>query len=219
MQEPFNEQIASIIMDEFKLDHVHYALKRTKDTIPYSECKTMSDTNNEFINAQWVLNSKYNENKPLYEHYIDVCIEHNIADAKNSVDAMLAIDFFIGNEDRHRGNFGIIRNANTLDWVKIAPIFDNGNSLFYDKENASYDDWGLDTMGKAFGDSNRLQLTLIAYPEWYNSIKGNNMIDIIVEVLNNNERLPKANIDKIAKIILQRKSVFEDIIDGIKPCP
>jgi hypothetical protein len=171
-------------MDEFKFDHVHYDLKRTKDMIPYSECKTMSDKNIEFINAQWVLNSKYCENKPLYEHYIDVCEEHKIVDAKENIDAMIVIDFFIGNEDRHRGNFGILRNADTLDWVKIAPIFDNGNSLFYDRENEPYDDWGLDTIGKAFGDSNRLQLELIAYPEWYNNIKGNCLIEIIVDGLN-----------------------------------
>jgi hypothetical protein len=213
MQEPFNEQIASAIMDEFKIDHVHYDQKRTKDMIPYSECKTMSDTHNEFINAQWVLSSKSVENKPLYEQYIDVCKEHRIANAKENIDAMLAIDFFIGNEDRHRGNFGILRNADTLDWVKLAPIFDNGNSLFYDKENETYDDWGLDTMGKAFGDSNRLQLSLTGHPEWYNSKKGNNMVEIIVNGLKCNERLTEDKIDKIAEIVLQRKSVFENMIE------
>jgi hypothetical protein len=213
MQEPFNERIASIIMDQFKIDHVHYDQKETKDMIPYSECKTMSDTHNEFINAQWVLNSKYNENKPLYEHYIDVCKEHTILNAKENIDAMLAIDFFIGNEDRHRGNFGILRNADTLEWVKIAPIFDNGNSLFYDKENEYYDDMGIDTMGKAFGDSNRLQLELIGYPEWYNNINGNLMIEIIVDGLKSNERLTEDKIDRIAKIVLQRKSIFENMIE------
>jgi hypothetical protein len=68
--------------------------------------------------------------------------------------------------------------------------------LFYDKENETYDDWGLDTMGKAFGDSNRLQLTLIAYPEWYNSTKGNRMIDIIVDILKKNERLTEKKLIK-----------------------
>ena len=33
------------------------------------------------------------------------------------------------NEDRHLNNFGIIRNVNTLKWIDIAPIFDNGQSL------------------------------------------------------------------------------------------
>ena len=33
------------------------------------------------------------------------------------------------NEDRHLNNFGIIRDVNTLKWVDVAPIFDNGQSL------------------------------------------------------------------------------------------
>ena len=41
------------------------------------------------------------------------------------------------NEDRHLNNFGIIRDVNTLKWLDIAPIFDNGQSLniaYYDDE-------------------------------------------------------------------------------------
>lgn len=33
------------------------------------------------------------------------------------------------NEDRHLNNFGIIRDINTLKWLDMAPIFDNGQSL------------------------------------------------------------------------------------------
>ena len=42
---------------------------------------------------------------------------------------MFILDYLILNEDRHLNNFGIIRNVNTLEWVDIAPIFDNGQSL------------------------------------------------------------------------------------------
>ena len=41
------------------------------------------------------------------------------------------------NEDRHLNNFGIIRDVNTLKWIDVAPIFDNGQSLnieYYDEE-------------------------------------------------------------------------------------
>jgi len=41
------------------------------------------------------------------------------------------------NEDRHLNNFGIIRDVNTLKWLDVAPIFDNGQSLkieYYDDE-------------------------------------------------------------------------------------
>ena len=42
---------------------------------------------------------------------------------------MFILDYLILNEDRHLNNFGIIRDVNTLKWIDIAPIFDNGQSL------------------------------------------------------------------------------------------
>ncbi len=42
---------------------------------------------------------------------------------------MFILDYLILNEDRHLNNFGIIRNVNNLNWIDIAPIFDNGQSL------------------------------------------------------------------------------------------
>ena len=50
---------------------------------------------------------------------------------------MYILDFLIMNEDRHLNNFGIIRDVNTLKWISVAPIFDNGQSLnieYYDEE-------------------------------------------------------------------------------------
>lgn len=37
----------------------------------------------------------------------------------------------IANEDRHFNNFGLIRNAETLEWIGVAPIFDCGSSLWH----------------------------------------------------------------------------------------
>ena len=41
------------------------------------------------------------------------------------------------NEDRHLNNFGVIRDVNTLKWLDLVPIFDNGQSLkieYYDEK-------------------------------------------------------------------------------------
>ena len=43
---------------------------------------------------------------------------------------MLVFDAVIYNEDRHFGNFGILRDNNTGEIKSPAPIFDNGLSLF-----------------------------------------------------------------------------------------
>lgn len=42
---------------------------------------------------------------------------------------MFVIDAFIGNWDRHNGNWGFLYNQET-DYMEIAPIFDCGSSLF-----------------------------------------------------------------------------------------
>lgn len=53
--------------------------------------------------------------------------------AASLVDQMIVLDYLIANEDRHQNNFGLIRDANTLEWLGAAPIFDSGSSLGYDK--------------------------------------------------------------------------------------
>ena len=44
---------------------------------------------------------------------------------------MFLFDYLINNADRHYGNFGFIRNVQTRKFLGMAPIFDNGNSLWY----------------------------------------------------------------------------------------
>ena len=44
--------------------------------------------------------------------------------------SMLVFDALIYNEDRHFGNFGVLRDNHTGKIIKPAPIFDNGLSLF-----------------------------------------------------------------------------------------
>lgn len=43
---------------------------------------------------------------------------------------MLVFDSLIYNEDRHFGNFGVLRDNSTGKVIEPAPIFDNGISLF-----------------------------------------------------------------------------------------
>jgi hypothetical protein len=128
--EPFNEKLASVIMDRLGIDHVRYDLF-AQNNKAYCICECMVDRDHEFINAYYVYNCK-NDGKTegKYHDYIRI-LEHNgIPDAHDAVDKMIVLDFLIANRDRHHGNFGIIRNANTLRWEKAAPLFDNGTSMW-----------------------------------------------------------------------------------------
>ena len=50
--------------------------------------------------------------------------------AKDYLDKMIAADKLIGNDDRHFGNFGFIRNVQTCQITGFAPLFDSGSSFY-----------------------------------------------------------------------------------------
>ena len=64
-----------------------------------------------------------------YEDYIKELEKQGINNVREKLENMYILDFLIMNEDRHLNNFGVIRDVNTLKWLDIAPIFDNGQSL------------------------------------------------------------------------------------------
>jgi hypothetical protein len=211
MQEPFNERIASMIMELYGINHVNYNVKRTADkNIPYSECKCMVNKDLEFINAAFLMKIEDYGKKDTYNHYIDICQRNGLKDIKKYVDEMIAVDFLIGNEDRHWGNFGIIRNADTLKWVSAAPIFDNGNSLSFDYGDDELQYVGIDSLGKAFENSNRLNLEYINFPEWYKKNNSDNIMQIVDQCLKDNERLSKNRVKKLVEFTKNRIEVFEN---------
>lgn len=53
------------------------------------------------------------------------------------MDYLIMTDYLFTNIDRHMNNIGILRDPDTLQLIGFAPIFDNGNSMFY---NLNYDD-------------------------------------------------------------------------------
>lgn len=44
---------------------------------------------------------------------------------------MMVFDALIYNTDRHLTNFGVLRNSRTGELLDMAPVFDNGRSLFF----------------------------------------------------------------------------------------
>jgi len=78
-------------------------------------------------------NEKKLNHHSLYEHFL-LCCEHlGIPGMKEFLNYQLAFDFLMANTDRHFGNFGAVRNVDTLTWLGAAPIFDSGTSLWHDQ--------------------------------------------------------------------------------------
>lgn len=168
LQEPLNEVIASMIMDRLSIPHVKYQLKSENikgyiDLFCICECFITPET--ELVTEdQFMMNSKIPDQMSHYQYYIDCCKNVGITNAQLRVDQMIVIDFLIANSDRHTNNFGLIRNADNLKFVDIAPIYDNGSSLWYD----SQDDWiaYAKDISKPFANRHYKQIKFVSNFDW-----------------------------------------------------
>ncbi len=135
--QPFNEVLASEICKRLGFNHVEYTLDTYKDTV-VSKCPCFITKDTELITCYQIKNNMVrHDNIEDYEEYINILEKNGIKDAREKTENMYILDFLIMNEDRHLNNFGIIRDVNTLKWLDVAPIFDNGQSLnitYYDEE-------------------------------------------------------------------------------------
>ena len=127
--QPFNEVLASMICERLGFEHVTYTLDTYQDMV-VSKCPCFITKDTEFITASQIRNDmERHDSTKDYEDYIKLLESHGIKDARIKMENMYILDFLMLNEDRHLNNFGIVRDVNTLEWLDVAPIFDNGQSL------------------------------------------------------------------------------------------
>ena len=202
-QEPFNEVIATKLyerilnVDEYVKYEIIY-----NDERAVSICKNFITVDTELIPA-WKINEYYevNEDENKYEHYINCLKKLNIPNANLLVDKMIVCDFILANKDRHFNNFGVIRNVETLEFESVAPIFDNGCSLWFD-ENDMY--VGEFFLTKPFEEYEKKQVNLVKNLSWFDINLLDGFIDEVKEILSSNKLLSNERIKKITDQIMIR---------------
>ncbi len=102
---------------------------------PYSVCENFITKNTELATCNRLSESRKKPNNILnYRHFVNCCKEIGL-DAVPFIDRMLTVDFIIANVDRHTNNFGLMRNAETLEHIGFTPIYDSGSSLWFNALN------------------------------------------------------------------------------------
>lgn len=135
VMQPFNEVLASMICDRLGFYHTKYTLNIVSNKV-VSKCECFINKDTELVTAYQILHNNCDKEN-AYEEYIKILENKGIKNAREKLEDMFILDYIIMNEDRHLNNFGIIRDVNTLEWLDVAPIFDNGealNILDYDDE-------------------------------------------------------------------------------------
>lgn len=209
-QEPFNELIATKLYERLlnKDEYVEYSVIFDDDKA-ISKCKNFITKDTELVPA-WKINEYYEflDDEDKYTHYIRCLNNLGIKDAETLTDKMIVCDYIIANKDRHFNNFGVIRDVNTLKFIDVAPIFDNGCSLWYD-ENDMY--VGEFFLTKPFEEYEKTQLSLVKKLEWLDISKLEDFPNEVKTILSMDKLLSKERINKIVDQIKLRIEFVKEL--------
>lgn len=154
--------------------------------------------------------------KNASEEYIKILENKGINNVREKLENMFILDYLILNEDRHLNNFGIIRNVNNLNWIDIAPIFNNGQSLNildYNEEELIingqgrffYNVYDFNFIISKIKDIKRIDLS-----------KLDGVVDEFDELLHKYQsitRMTDRRINKICTLLISRINKLENIIN------
>jgi hypothetical protein len=120
--EPYSEFYASQIAGAMGINAVRYDLENWKGILA-STCKLFTDIDTAFVPVGRVVTEGGLDAVVAYYDELGSAFADAVRD-------MLVFDALIYNEDRHFGNFGLLRDNHTGKISAPAPVFDNGLSLF-----------------------------------------------------------------------------------------
>ena len=198
-QEPYNEVIASAIMRRLGIPCVPYELTFDGGE-PLCVCDNFLSVETEFITAWTIFHSQaikdpYSE----YTHFLHCCESLGIFGVQPEIEKMLTLDYIIANEDRHYNNFGFVRNADTLEWVGLAPIFDCGTSLWHNTL-----DIGGQRKCQPFSQNHEEQFRLVSDLKWFNFEALKNVGGEIENIFSRSPEIDDARRSAIIAEVLKR---------------
>lgn len=136
-QESLNEVAATQLHSKQKKQpYVSYStIHVDKNDQLYCVCESFTSDSVELVTAYDVIESeKCPSSVSSYEHFIHVCEKHGLSEniSRPFLEYQIVTDYILTNTDRHLRNIGVLRDTNTLQFIGMAPIFDTGNSMFWD---------------------------------------------------------------------------------------
>jgi hypothetical protein len=120
--EPYSEYYACQIARAMGLDAVAYDLENWKGILA-SKCKLFTNIDTAFVPIGRIIQTGG----------LKACLDYYARMGKSfaeNIKSMLVFDAVTYNEDRHFGNFGLMRDNHSGKILAPAPLFDHGLSLF-----------------------------------------------------------------------------------------
>ena len=214
-QEPLNEAFASEIMQRLRIPHVTYSTTWEQEQ-PYSLCENFLPAQTELVSAWHIMQMfKRPNHVSTYQQFIDCCEKLGLTGVEEPLARMMAVDFLIANEDRHMNNFGAVRNAETLEWIGIAPIYDSGTSLWFDAPNARI---GTTDKSKPFRDTHSEQIKLASSLDFIDFAALSDIADVAEDIYGKSPLIDDERKGRLCRAVAARVNLLEKERDSrVKP--
>ncbi len=214
-QEPYNEVLASRIMERLKIPHVFYSLILEED-YPYSVCEDFITPDTELISSWRIMQTERKSNHvSVYRHYVNCCKKLGIPGIEESIDRMLVLDYLIVNEDRHLNNFGVIRRTDTLDYIGAAPVYDSGTSLWFDKPLPMINARGK-AVCKPFKSSHEEQIKLVTDFGWLDFIALYGVDEELREIVKDSVFIDSTRCEALCRGLMSRIEMLQKAVLSMK---
>ena len=114
---------------------------------------------------------------------------------------MLTLDYLVVNEDRHLNNFGLIRNAETLEYLCAAPVYDSGTSMWFNTPTQSIKAGARDVDAKPFKTRHADQIKLVDDFSW------------LADILKNSDRIDEQRRDALCQALIMRIEMLKNVME------
>lgn len=173
----------------------------------------------ELVSAyQLIKNYKVPKNCSNFEAIIQKAVEKgmNENEVRRQLEYTILTDFILSNSDRHFNNFGFLYNPVEHKLVSMAPIYDTGNALFYNKTVIPQNEELLDITVSSFSSKEVNMLRYVSNKELVNLDKLSNFPAVAEELLKRHTDMPNERAEAIARTIQQKIEYLELFQQGKK---
>lgn len=171
----------------------------------------------ELVSAYAVITSEVKDNSVSnYEHFISVCDKNGLDGnyVRDFLEFEILIDFIFSNRDRHLTNISVLRDAQSLKFISMAPIYDNGKSMLVGRDIVPVTDkFVLSQDAQGFKES---ELELLKYVHKRNAIDIDKLPseERIREMYSRDSHISEERVDFICDMYRRKVDMYDKYVHG-----
>lgn len=222
-QQSVNEVIACRLHERLGWkNYTPYTLERIRaegKEYPCSLNPLFTSPDYEFVSGyQLIRRYKTPNDLSNYEAMIRLALQYGLeeCEVRRQLEYTILTDFILTNTDRHFNNFGFLYCRESGGFVKMAPVFDTGNALFYDQEIILSGEHLLDIPIQSFCRREADMLRYVKQKDLIDPERLDGYSQDAAQLLREYTDMPEARILKISRTIDQKIEYLHLFLQGKK---